>query len=112
LLGRAEARVRLGHLAEALADAEEGVRRGPATARTLFNAARVHARAAGQFSEAKAATSEEAAVDLLRRALALTPAGERKGFWERYVEGDAAFRAIQRGPGMTRLAAEVMASVR
>src|SRR5262249_26776877 len=40
-LGRAEARVKLGKVAEALADAEEGLNRGPATPRTLYNAARV-----------------------------------------------------------------------
>jgi hypothetical protein len=111
-LGRAEARVRLGRIADALADAAEGVKRTSATARTFFNAARVHAQAAGQLSDAKAAGCEKAAVDLLRQSLALTPAKERLGFWERYVQGDTAFRAIVRGQAMTRLAAEVLAPAR
>jgi tetratricopeptide (TPR) repeat protein len=113
-LGRAEARMKFGKVTEALADAEAGLKQGPASNRMYYNAARVNAQAAGRLATdaGRSARCERQAADCLRRALALTPRQDQAAFWENYVKKDAAFNAIRRGDAMTRLEGEVLKSPR
>jgi hypothetical protein len=107
---------------EALADTEAGLRRGPDTlradarARLLYNAARVYSQASSRLSHPAAGQrpdvrtaydSEGRAVDLLQRALAAMPAGERAAFWRDYVQVDTAFTPIRGNAAMIRVADEV-----
>jgi serine/threonine protein kinase/tetratricopeptide (TPR) repeat protein len=85
-----------GKRREAVRDAEEAVRRGPRTARLLFNAARIHAQCGGGQSERRA-------LDLLRQAVAVLPAGQRPAFWATHVRTDAALRSVRLHPQFLKL---------
>jgi tetratricopeptide (TPR) repeat protein len=104
LLGRASARVKLGKVKEALADAEEGLRTGPNTRRPFYLAARVYSQAASRVRDPAAvartgldaaAPYEARAVELLRESLARVPAGELANFWRKYVQLDGDFNPIR-----------------
>jgi hypothetical protein len=97
-------------------DAEESLRHGSPVARTLYNAARIYAQAAGT-SAAKAGRGDRAALDPVRRhqeralellgqALAQTPDQERHAFLIEVVGSDQALTVLRRLPGFTRLAAQ------
>src|SRR5439155_11854654 len=115
--GRGYARVRLGQYREAVADAELALRLGPRDPRLLWNAARIHAQAAGKLNADVAKRDrkavdlrykyEERAVQLLRQALDLTPASKRAAFWRDCIGADtAALNPIRRSPAFAQLAAE------
>jgi tetratricopeptide (TPR) repeat protein len=104
LLGRASARVKLGKVKEALADAEEGLRNGPNTRRPFYLAARVYSQAASRLRDPAAvvrtgldgaAPYEARAVELLRASLTRVPAGERADFWRKYVQLDGDLNPIR-----------------
>jgi tetratricopeptide (TPR) repeat protein len=113
-VGRAMARAKLGHYAPALADADEAVRLGPASARLAYNAARVYALAAesalgdAALGRQKAAETHErcldAALKLLTQAVEAQPAPRRAAFWSDVVLADAALRPLRRSAGFARLA--------
>jgi tetratricopeptide (TPR) repeat protein len=113
--GRGYARVKLGQTREAVADAEEALKHGPATALSVYNAARIYAQAAGRpVSEPRAVDREarlgawyqERAVELLRKALTLEPGARRAAFWREHVQDDAALNPVRRSVAFQRLAAE------
>jgi tetratricopeptide (TPR) repeat protein len=112
LLGRASARVKQGKMKEALADAEEGLRKGQTTYRMFYLAARVYSQAASRLRDPAAgarpgldvaAPYEARAVELLRSALALVPAGERADFWRNYVQLDGDLNPIRSHRAMRAL---------
>jgi serine/threonine protein kinase/Tfp pilus assembly protein PilF len=115
--GRGYARVRLGHVPEAVVDAETALRLGPQDPRLVWNAARIYAQAAGQLDADAAKRDrravelrsryEQQAVQLLRQALDLTPAPEQAAFWRDCIGADkAALHPIRRSAAFARLAAE------
>jgi tetratricopeptide (TPR) repeat protein len=102
LLGRASVRVKQGKVREALADAEAGLRNGQTTYRMFYLAARVYSQAMSRLRDPAArpgldgaAQCETRAVELLRSALALVPAGERAAFWRNYVQLDGDLNPIR-----------------
>jgi serine/threonine protein kinase/Tfp pilus assembly protein PilF len=97
--GRGLVRLSLGKQSEAMRDADEAVRRGPASARLLYNAARIHAQG-GTGSEARA-------MELLLQAISMLPVTERSGFWNKVMRNDAALNNLQRHPQFMRLQAEL-----
>jgi eukaryotic-like serine/threonine-protein kinase len=113
LLGRANARVKVGKLKEAVRDADEGVKLAENDVRHLYNAARVYAQAVPTMKKntpfakgvegAFHATCERKAVELLRQALERTPVTERPNFWQSYIEKDSAFENIRNGNLLTAL---------
>lgn len=110
--GRGLARVRLGRLTEAVADAEEALRRGPGNARMFANAAAIFAQAAGQVkgSEARAAERklryQDRAMRLIRKALDQLPAAERNDFWRDIIEKDPALEPVRAQAGFRFLRAQ------
>jgi eukaryotic-like serine/threonine-protein kinase len=125
LMGRADARVKLGKVVEALTDVEKGLRAVPESARRearvrmLYSAARVHAQAAARFRRPgtdqpldlrAAARSEARALELLRTMLRLVPPAGRAAFWRDHVQIDAALSSIRNRPDWVRLAAEISRS--
>ena len=114
--GLAYARVKLGKYREAVQDAEEAVRLGPATARNRYNSARVFAGASLHASQDGALVNsekqdlsrqfQERTVALLRDALAALPARERAAFWSGTVRRDAALNPVRPSAGFRQLAME------
>lgn len=112
-LGRGTARVKLGQDRAARADAEEALRRGPRSTRLLFFAARIYAQAAprsakepGQIFPAGRTNgphSQELALQWLRQAVDLLPAGERARFWRDRVLADPAFDSLAHDSGFAKL---------
>ncbi|HKB38955.1 MAG TPA: hypothetical protein VKD72_21105, partial [Gemmataceae bacterium] len=101
--GRGLARVMIGAYRDAVADAEETLRRQPSTAETYHNVACVFALAAGR-AEADSALKERAAlsarfrvraVGAVAQALGLVPAGQRAAFWRNKICPDRALDAIR-----------------
>jgi tetratricopeptide (TPR) repeat protein len=111
LVGRADARVNLGHTDDAVADAEAGLRAGPPARRLSYRAARVYAQATGRMLDAPRSDlraivhCEERAVALLRQACEQTPAAERATFWHDVVLTDPALQPIRRATVFLSLAA-------
>jgi tetratricopeptide (TPR) repeat protein len=112
--GRGYARVKVGQYRQAVADAEEAIRRGPRTDRTLYNAARIYSQAAGKVDAEAAAKGlagasalrsryEGRAVELIRQALDLHSAPERRAFWQEFIGPDGALQPIRRTPEFARL---------
>jgi tetratricopeptide (TPR) repeat protein len=99
--GRAAVRVQLAakpsQYQEAVADAEKALSLAPRNdPRAVVNAARVHAQAAARLEgeagfpvRKLAAGYRQEALQLLRRALEMTPPGERAAFRRHHVEQDA-----------------------
>ena len=100
-------------------DAEEALRLGPATARNLYNSARVFAGASLHASQDATLTNgrgrelslqyQERTVALLRDALAAVPSGERVAFWLGTVRRDAALNPIRPSDGFRQLTREYSA---
>jgi tetratricopeptide (TPR) repeat protein len=98
--GRGSVRVKLGaklsDYQEAVADAEKALECGPkADARLLRNSAHIYAQAAARLDAARTTAAlklgaqyRAQALQLLRQALAATPAAERPAFWRKQIEAD------------------------
>lgn len=121
--GRGYARVFLGQVQEAVADATEALRegRGDLDARRYYNVARIFARASALASASekeprgvrgKSPSLENAtkwrnrAVELVRQALECCPERERAAFWRDYVQSDVALQPVRLCPAFAQLAAE------
>ncbi len=111
--GRGYVLARSGRRREAVRDAEYALRRGPRQARTLYNAARTFAQAGGREGETADEELRERAlrrqyqdrsVQLLREALESLPADQRRAFWGRNIERDAALNPVRGSPEFQRLA--------
>jgi len=110
--GRGAARVRLGDLRGAVADAEESVRREGRSARLLYIAAETFsaasARAAagaarrGRTASRDSLAYEARAADLLERALEQTPTDRKTLFWRDVVARDPALRPLFQNPKILR----------
>jgi serine/threonine protein kinase/lipoprotein NlpI len=111
--GRGAARMKLGtkpsDYRAAVADAAQAVRCGPTKdARLWWNAAHIYAEAASRLEAERqdqaytlSAEYRAQAVQLLRSALAVTPAAERASFWRKYIQADpdlARFGGVLRSP--------------
>jgi tetratricopeptide (TPR) repeat protein len=109
--GRGFVRARLGQYRGAVADADRALECAPENVRNprlLCNAARVFAQAAGRIDAERGRSArpvleersvyQDRAVRLLRQALELQPAGERRAFWRKIIIPDRALDPI-RGPG-------------
>jgi tetratricopeptide (TPR) repeat protein len=119
LLGRANVRVTQGRIKEALADAEEGSRRGSATSRTAYLAARVYSLAVAGLPDSPAtsrsglaAAYTRRAAELLRTALLREPAEVRSAFWTDQVGRDRAFDPIRRSWDFRIVEAELVPTSR
>jgi tetratricopeptide (TPR) repeat protein len=97
--GRGLVRLTMGKQSAASRDAEEAVRRGPASARLLYNAARIHAQCGN--------AGEPRALELVLQAITMVPAAERGAFWNKVMRNDAALQSLRRYPQFLRLEAEV-----
>jgi tetratricopeptide (TPR) repeat protein len=118
--GRGYAHIRLGHMTEALADADKALRHAPPAKeqarRHLYNVARIFAQAAGQVKvDARApyrrtqdqrSDYQERAVELIRKALGSLSTDQRMEFWRDYIQEDAAFNPIRRSEGFAQVAAK------
>jgi tetratricopeptide (TPR) repeat protein len=114
--GLAYSRVKLGKYREAVEDAEEALRLGPATARNLYNAARVFAGASLHASQDGTLPNgrgrelslqyQDRAVALLRDSLGALPPGERAAFWSGTVRRDAALNPVRPSDAFRQLAAD------
>jgi tetratricopeptide (TPR) repeat protein len=101
--GRGLARVQLGRVRPALADAEAALRQGEMTSRLVYDASRIYAQAVGRLDAetgdrappAQRLACQDRALDLLREALRLLPAAERAPFWREHVRPDPAFRSVR-----------------
>jgi eukaryotic-like serine/threonine-protein kinase len=108
LSGRGAARVRLGQHREAVADAEQAIALGKPSARRLYRAAQIYARAAtiavadvrksGQDAVSIVTKYYDRGTALLREAIRKLPATERAAFWRDVVQSDAdpAMSALRR----------------
>ncbi len=119
--GRGLARAQLGQHREAVADAEEALRRGPRDSRQCYKAARVFAEAVRAVDADPAQKDlrgqqargryEERALGLLRDALDLwRPAAERGKFWRDTIARDPALKALHPSLGFRRLTEEFLNS--
>ena len=104
--GRGTARALLGDHAAAVADAREAVRRGGASPRVKYNAARIYAVAA-PVAAAKVATKgrqarqlavkyQDIALRLIREEFEREAPEKRGTFWRETVQVDPALKAIRR----------------
>jgi len=99
--GRGLARAQLGQGRAALADAQEALRRGTRSPRLLYNAARIYATVG---AVPRNPAHQQRALELLRGAGELLPAGARAGFWRETVMKDSAFVSLHRSAELLRLA--------
>ena len=115
--GRGFARAMLGQHGAAVADADEAIRRGGTSSRTLYNAARICARAA-DVAAAEAPRNglallqvaddyRDRAQGLLRRSLESLPGDRRPAFLRDVIRADPAFAALRRRPKFGQLAASL-----
>jgi serine/threonine protein kinase/tetratricopeptide (TPR) repeat protein len=112
--GRGFARAALGHGTEAVADAQEALRRGPQSPRLFYSAARIYAQATTALAadarrDVRAVRSLQSlwtdrAVQLLQQALDSQPPSESARFWQTYVQNDAALNPVRQSPGFRGLA--------
>lgn len=84
---------------EAIEDAEEALRLGPRTPRLIYNAARIHAQAAG--------AGDRRVFELISEALALLPDEQRSVFWSTQIRTDSALTAIRKHPRFAQLEKEM-----
>jgi eukaryotic-like serine/threonine-protein kinase len=101
-VGRGLAKVMLGQSADAIADADEGLRRKPRTAEMMHNVACIFALAAGlaeKLDDSEAATKARVlanrAVKIVQQALEMVPSPQRAAFWREKVYPDSALAAIR-----------------
>ena len=85
---------------EAIEDAEEALRLGPRTPRLIYNAARIHAQAAG--------AGDMRVFELISEALALLPDEQRSAFWATQVRTDTALATIRKHPRFAQLEKEML----
>jgi tetratricopeptide (TPR) repeat protein len=112
--GRGLARVMLGQYALAVGDAEEGLRRKPATPEMMHNLACIFAQAVARAREdpgradraTLAQTYRNRALHTIRRTLDLIPARERPAFWRDKICPDKALDPIRDSPDFRRLSEE------
>ncbi len=110
LIGRADARIKLGDPERALRDVEAGLASCKHTSRLLYNAARVHAQVVSRGGRTRADIVEQSrrrSIELLQQALARVPANERAAFWRNCVEKDSALAALAHLPEIVRLSSEI-----
>jgi tetratricopeptide (TPR) repeat protein len=119
LAGRGNARIRLGQVDAALADAQGAEKAGPLTDRLLYNLARIYSQAVAQLgkeartarpgqkapTEQRQVLLEEKAIDCLRRALEELPPERRVAFWRAQAQADPAFAPLRRARHYAQLAA-------
>jgi lipoprotein NlpI len=108
LAGRGAARIHLGRVREAIADAEESLRPGTPSPRLLYLAARTYAQASaralaeggrrGRPATGDSLAYEARAAELLRQALERTPAERRSSMWRDVVAQDSPLRPLLRNP--------------
>ena len=109
--------VALGRCREAVADAEESLRRGESDVRSHYGAARIlalaaesvqkDARARDLAEQSKVQNYQARALALLSQAFERIPSRERAVFWRSVVQPDQAFAALRRLPAYARMAAAV-----
>jgi tetratricopeptide (TPR) repeat protein len=105
-VGRGLARVTLGPYREAIADAEDALRRAPENSEMLHNIACIFAQAVGRIESDPVASARDAlasryrrqAVATLRQALDRLPADRRRSFWRETVLPDRYVDPIRRSP--------------
>jgi len=97
--GRGLARVRLDRRREAALDAAEALRQGPSSPRLYYNAARIYAQCSTRYSRR--------ALELVRQAITLLPAEERRAFWSKYIQKDPAFSSLRLHPAFIELETEL-----
>jgi hypothetical protein len=104
----------LGQYREAVADAEEALRRQPATPEMTHNLACIYAQAAGRV-EADTAEKDRttlaeryrsAAVKAIRRTLAMVRPQDRAAFWRDRILPDSALDPIRDSPEFRELLRE------
>jgi len=110
--GRGAARVRLGDVRGAIADAEESVRRDSQSARLLYVAAETYSLASahtgvgetrrGRASLRDSLAYEARAAELLERSLDQKRRDEKPTFWRDVVSRDPALRPIFQNPRIRR----------
>ena len=110
--GRAAARVRLNRIREALADAEESLRRAEPTPRLLYIAAQTYTQASvravaavarsGRSATRDSPAYEARAADLLEQALGRTPASRRAAFSRIVIARDVLLRPLLHNPRILR----------
>jgi tetratricopeptide (TPR) repeat protein len=114
--GRGFARVLSGQHKEAAEDADASVARGPNDARTLYNAARIYAKAAITVASGHSRrnlgqaplieTYQDRAQGLIRMALEKMPPEERGDFWRTVVEADPALASLRQRPKFSQMAGQ------
>jgi tetratricopeptide (TPR) repeat protein len=111
--GRGHARLSLGRADEAVADAEEALRRGPLTADLLVNVASLFARALGHAlasrdpgpaASTKAERYQRRAVALVHQAFRLVRPERRVAFWRQNIAPEQSLLLLRHSDGMLRLA--------
>jgi tetratricopeptide (TPR) repeat protein len=110
--GRATARVRLNRIREALADAEESLRRAEPSPRLLYIAAQTYTQASiralatlarrGRAATRDSIAYEARAADLLQLSLERTPTDRRTDFWRTVVARDVWLRPLLANPRVLR----------
>jgi tetratricopeptide (TPR) repeat protein len=118
-VGRGYALVQLGRtqgIAQGIADVERGLRLTSGDSRLLWNAAQAYAQAAGKLAAEPGPRSrpdldrqlayQDQAVELLRKALLLVPAGKRASFWKDYIQDNPALGPIRNCHAFAQLAAD------
>src|SRR5262249_47086745 len=83
--GRGYSAALLSRVPDAVSDAEKALQLGSQTPRLVYNVARIFAQLSAGRPE-----HHERAVQLIQRALSLTPADQRATFWKQYVLSDPA----------------------
>ncbi len=98
-IGKGLAAVMLGKYRDALADADEALRRKPTTPEMMHNTACIFAQAAtlaaADQQEVLAANSRRSALETIRKALAMLPEDHRLAFWREKVLPDTALASIR-----------------
>jgi tetratricopeptide (TPR) repeat protein len=109
--GRGLARVMLGHYREAVADAEEALRRKPRTPEMMHNIACIFAQALARAEadrQSLADSYRRRALEAVRQTLALVSPGERRSFWQDKVLTDAALAPIRNEAEFQRITDEAV----
>jgi serine/threonine protein kinase/Flp pilus assembly protein TadD len=104
--GRALAHVMLGRVNDAVADADEALKRKPSEPEMMHNLACVFAQAAARGSPRDAASYRERAVGCVRQTLALVPEKNRTAFLRDSVLPDTALDPIRKEPAFRQLLKE------
>jgi len=114
---RARLHLRLGQVAEAVADAQAAERNGPLTERLLYGVTCIYALAVTQLEQQGDGHSnralaqqislyEKKALELLERTLERVEPERRQAFWHKQVRTDPALQSIHRRPAYSLLDAK------